>query len=473
MKKSSRILSFLLALIFSVSLCSVCAAAEIPVEPELSSYGEGFLAIGDSYVRGMGSSDNWDSIYYMDNLPGNLTWTYRATTRATVNCRNVEGAFTYRIAQAIGCCTPEDITDQSGTYWPLAQNGLTLNAVMDLIGYDDGYFDSDYSHNTSIIGTRYDANLYYYGSPGKSVSADGGVYTGEAGHAGDLNELISRSKLIVSALGMGDVFNRSYQLIRLSPNYDLSDPQKYSALLRDVIEIAEEGYDYWETYYPVFLNHLKQSSDATIVVVSTVNPIFNLTLSDSTLAPLGTAFSAMTVRMNNAMKQWCDELGLLYVDISNVETGITQYSISFKGDFDNDRSFADHPTKEGHEQIARMILDALKEYDGISDTPSKDIRVDIGRFDKLDYVHVNGILTEDYDFDGHFLTVHCKTSLVSSLTIGAELNGRQAVTVYHVVHDSDGYTAYRTYTSNNAWWAAGNIIASVKKSLSSIFARAY
>jgi len=111
-----------------------------------------------------------------------------------------------------------------------------------------------------------------------------------------------------------------------------------------------------------------------------------------------------------------------------------------------------------------MIVEALKENGGFNDTKKTDIKVDIGRFDKIDYVAVNGIYTTDYDLDGHLLTVHCSTKLANNLTVSAKVNGKIAVATYQVVYN-DGYNAYRVYTTNNILKVSTNIVSAIKSKL--------
>lgn len=475
MKK--KLISLALAVIMLFGLLPMAAFAEA-TEPELAElYGDGFLIFGDSYARGMGSTypdlDEWNALYFMDNVPGEEA--LRLDTGDMIptkkECRNIEGSFANLLARAIGCNCPDDITDPTGTFWPVAQNAVTLGAVMDLLGVEDNFFDTQFFHKIDYCRARYDADLYYFGGP-YSINADGtGTYDGEA-HAMDINTIIKNSKLIVLELGMGDIFNRTYATISNSGMLDdLTDPLAIPNILNSALSLLNEGFKYFETYYPVLINHIREiNEDATIVALGAVNTFFGTTISHATLAPIGTAFSALSSKMNSKLKEFSKELDFVYVDISNVETGVTANEMDISDVF-ADLEIATHPTKGGHVQICNMIIDALKEYNGITEKGAKDIVLDIGRFDDIDCVKVNGIpvCKSDYTVKDHVLTVHCKTKLASSLSITTKLNGKTAVSTYQIVYRDGGYTAYRTYTTNNIFKIPDYWLNTIRSFFANIF----
>ena len=84
-------------------------------------------------------------------------------------------------------------------------------------------------------------------------------------------------------------------------------------------------------------------------------------------------------------------------------------------------------------------------------TDKEGINVDLGRFDKVDYVLVNGLPVTDYTMDGYVLSIPYPALIGNSLTIGVKNNdGTISVRTYQLVYNKDrGYTAYRLYGRND------------------------
>ena len=468
MKK--KLISLALAVIMLFGLLPMAAFAEA-TEPELAEYGEYYVALGDSFTRGMGASEGWyDELYLMDAIDGETITVNDEEMVTSRYCRNVTGSYTKRIADAIGCCCPDDIMDKTATYWPIAQNGLATYFFADLMGLDDGgYFETDYTHNPEYTAPlrRYETDLYYFGNV-NSISSDGTGRYGKTGVAGDILEMLDSAKLITIALGMSDMLNR--------PGSVLTDKclgGGISGILTApsvMISQINEAYKYWKIDYELILDYIKENNpDATVVLVGACNVVFNLTLAKSTMLPIGTALSALTNKMNECYKEWAEKYGYIFVDISNVDLeGMEADTPLLEVDFN---SVDIHPSYSGYEQIARMIIDALKEYNGITEKGAKDIVLDIGRFDDIDCVKVNGIPVSksDYTIKDHVLTIHCKTKLASSLSITTKLNGKIAVSTYQIVYRDGGYTAYRTYSTNNIFKVPDYWLNTIRSFFTNIF----
>ena len=187
--KAKKLIALVLVLAALFSLCSIQAFAA--TAENVRQYGKegGYLAIGDSISRGVGALSIDEC-----NDP---------------ELRNVEGGFTYLVAQAVGCTCPEKFAEPGATYWPCCFNGTGVAAMMDLMGIDDNFYDSEYVHHPAddVFFNRYATQLIpYFGCP---ESVDG---NGHDGIAGNIRELVSKASLITVQLGMQELLNRPYTI---------------------------------------------------------------------------------------------------------------------------------------------------------------------------------------------------------------------------------------------------------------------
>ena len=466
--KSRKLIAMLLVLVMVFSVCGVQAFADNEdVDISRFSDGTGYLLFGDSITRGYAATDNWDEIYSMDNTKN-------------PNCRNVTGSYPKLVAEAIGCNCPDNILDTTAEYWPICQDAISTAYVLDLLGVDDGFYDEEYLYAYSSMKTRYETALYYVGDE-ESFTPDNERY-GSVGKAMSVRELVANSSLISIAVGMGDVWNRARSLA--ADGVDLSNTEALIGALKDLVVRMYEGYSYWEKNYPLILDYFKANmrDDAAVVLIGTTNPVFNMNISAEYLYPVGSALSAITAMMNAHYKQWAEEYGFIYVDISNVETGSTEGEVGlmeFISAPSHDQGRATHPTAEGYRQISRLIIAALKEHEAGQKVVTTDIKVDLGRIKSVSKVCVNGVAVRDYTLNNDgLLTIRCNTPFATSLTVtSVGADGKVAVTTYQLAFDKDsGYAAYRIYTTNDIGGvvksAAKNVtsaISTITKTLSNVF----
>ena len=443
MKKNvRRVLAILLAAILVVSAGS--AAASAATAETVRQYGEegGYLAIGDSISRGCGA----EGFYigrdgeYLPKGEGQY---------GEYDLRNVQGCFPYQIAQAVGCTAPMDMADQDATYWPFTFPGMTTAVTLDLLGVEDDFKDEKLRY------AYYKDMLEYFGYEGSFEGVrDGDVYDPQTdGKCGNIIELIQRADLITVQLGMCDIFYRAYRIISNGGmladglKFDLSSTDAIKKLLQTAISEMKFGYDYWKANYPLLLERIMElNPDATIVMVGSFNVVNQLTITDDTLAPIGSIISAITESMNKMYRKWEKEYGVLYADISSTETLACESDWSILGDFKSNTFTGTHPSQKGYDYITRQILALLP-----PETTSKNIAVDLGRFDKVDYVLVNGIPVRNYTMDGYVLTIPYSGPLANNLTIGVKNDdGTVAMQTYRLTyHVGSGYTAFRFYGSND------------------------
>ena len=158
MKKSTKILALILALCMTASLFSLAAyAADGQEDPyAVLKQGVGYVAIGDSFTRGYGAGDNWQDQIYRNEYPGDY------------DCRNVDGSYPNRVAEAFGLYAPDDIRDTDAKLWPLAHDAVSTAYVLDLLGIDDGFRDEEHLYSSGAMMRRYAADLQYlYINPAK------------------------------------------------------------------------------------------------------------------------------------------------------------------------------------------------------------------------------------------------------------------------------------------------------------------
>ena len=443
MKKNvRRVLSALLAAVLAFSVCGAAvSAANVQTVRQFGKEG-GYLAIGDSISRGCGAEGFYigKNGEYLPNGEGQY---------GEYDMRNVQGCVPYQIAQAVGCTAPMDMADQDATYWPFTFPGMTTAVTLDLLGVEDNFRDEKLRYS------YYKDMLEYFGYEGSFEGVrEGDVYDPETdGKCGNIIELIEKADLITVQLGMCDIFYRAYRIVSNGGmladglKFDLSSVDAIKNLLQTAISEMKFGYDYWKAHYPMLLERiLELNPDATIVMVGSFNVVNQLTITDDTLAPIGSIISAITESMNKMYRKWEKEYGVLYADISSTETLACENDWSMLGDFKDNTFTGTHPSQKGYDYITRQILSLLP-----PETQSKGIVVDLGRFQKVDYVLVNGIPVKNYTMDGFELTIPYAGPLASSLTIGVKNDdGTLAVQTYRLTyHVGSGYTAYRIYGSND------------------------
>ena len=434
-----------LVLLLSLLLVVSCVNAALAATAEtVYQYGQegGYLAIGDSISRGCGAEG-----FYIGNdgeyLPDG------EGQYGAYELRNVQGCVPYQIAQAVGCNAPMDMTDQDATYWPFTYPGMTTAVTLDLLGVDDGFTD------TKLNYAYYKDMLQYFGYEGSIDGVrEGDTYVeGECGQCGNIIELIQRADLITVQLGMCDIFYRAYRVISNGGmladglQFDLSSPEAIAKLIETAISEMYFGYDYWKEHYPVLIEKIKElNPDATIVMIGSFNLVNELTISDDTMAPIGDVITAITASMNKKYVEWKDKYNVLYADISNTETLATEKGWSLLGDFKDHSFTGTHPSQKGYDYIVRQTLAVLP-----PETTSKYISVDLGRFDKVDYVLVNGIPVDCYTMENFVLTIPYSGPLAHNLTIGVR-NDDDTISVqtYLLTYkDGEGYSAERLGGTND------------------------
>ena len=353
MKRLSRILALILAVIMMTSLISspsFAVGAQDDPYAQLKE-GTGYVAIGDSFTRGYGASDHWQDQLYLNDSYGNY------------NCRNVDGSYPKLVAEAFGLNTPDDIRDTSATMWPIAHDAVSTAYVLDLLGIDDGYRDDEFTYDMSDMRERYATDLAYFGDP-LSYTVDGTSAYGTTGEVMSIRQLINDASLITIGLGQTDVIYKA-QIFGLN-TLDLSDTASLPSGIANIVKLLNRYFDYWIDAYPLLLDYIKENNpDAKVVLVGTMNPIKDATLTDDVAIKIGSLINGIMDKLNTFTKACAAKYGYMYVDISDVETpsSATQMSIGHILSISDSTEYAliAHPTPNGYSQIADRVIAAVNE----------------------------------------------------------------------------------------------------------------
>lgn len=377
MKKRSRILALILAVLLIVPLLPVSAfAADAADDPYAAlKEGVGYVAIGDSFARGYGAGGRWQEQIYLNDTYGNY------------DCRNVDGSYPNLVAEAFGLNAPDDIRDTSAKLWPLDHDAVSTAYVLDLLGIDDGYRDEEFTYNEHYryMAERYETDLRYFGDP-SSLSVDGQSTYGQTGEVMSVREMIKNASLITIGLGQTDILYKT-QIFGLG-SLDLSNASAIPAMISNIMGMLSEYFDYWKGAYPLLLDYIKENNpDAKVVLVGTLNPIKDATATDDIAIPIGSLINGIMDSMNSYTRMCAVKYGYMYVDISDVETpaSVTQMSIGHILSLSDPVEYAltAHPTPHGYAQIAERVIAAVE----------KDLTKGSGALDKI-----TGYLTVIFDW---------------------------------------------------------------------------
>ena len=445
-------------------LIPLAVPATAATKDTVRQYGKegGYLAIGDSISRGCGAEgfyigDNGEYLPDGEGQYGNYA------------LRNVQGCVPYQIAQAVGCNAPMDMEDQNATYWPFTYPGMTTAVTLDLLGVEDNFKDEKLNY------AYYKDMLHYFGYEGSFDGVrEGDVFDAETdGKCGNIIELIRRADLITVQLGMCDIFYRAYRIISNGGmladgmSFDLSSPEAIKNLVETAVKELYNGFKYWKDHYHLLIEKiLELNPDATVVLVGAFNLVNQLTITDDLIAPLGSAITAITASMNAHYRTLANKYNVLFADICNTETQATENDWSLLGDFKDNTFTGTHPTQTGYNYIVRQILAQLPEKE-----EHKNIYVDLGRFENVDYVLVNGIPVKNFTMDGFYVSIPYSGPGAANLTIGVKNDdGTISVQTYLLTYKlGEGYTAYRIYGNNDAEGTAKKPFQTIIKLIKDLF----
>ena len=350
MKRSKKILALILAFLMAAPLLSVPAFAIDDDPYACLKEGIGYLAVGDSFTRGYGAGENWRDQLYLNDTYGNF------------ECRNVDGSYPNRVAEAFGLNTPDDLRDTSAQLWPLAHDAVSVAYVLDLLGIDDGFRDDEFTYDDGSMLKRYATDLQYFGDP-LSLTIDGDAAYGQTGEIMSVRDMFKNASLITIGLGQTDVIYKA-QIFGLN-TIDFSDTKSIPAGVANIFNLLNRYFNYWKDAYPMLLDYIKENNpDAKVVLVGTINPIHNATMTDDIAIRIGSLIDFIMDSMNAYTRQLAAKYGYMYVDISDVDTpsSVTQMSLGQIMSISDPIEYAliAHPTPNGYAQIAERVIDAIK-----------------------------------------------------------------------------------------------------------------
>ncbi|MDO4938570.1 MAG: InlB B-repeat-containing protein [Lachnospiraceae bacterium] len=358
----------------------------------ISNYGKsssgGVLCLGDSIARGMGSNADYKNngrtlveypdiqrllnnplqlLANMNSLPGSMNFTEKY----------VDGSFPAIIATKANCSNTNDFTNKSTTYWPVCFAGETVDAVNDLLGYDDGYYDTQFTHGKMDI---YDLFLLPVFGSNKSENRNNVNLNNILSLEGSIRQFYGQTSgwekkagLIVIELGFNDVITKALVTSKLCADpmdrfLDVDDLEKnsgkYLGYMPAYSKALVDNEANWEKTYNVLLTNLQENNTkADYVLVGLYNPFGDVEVPEGFEA-LYTDTGAIVDKMNSYLKQVAVDNGCMYVDISDTETLIQEKGYSLieagkKSDCGIEYGF--HPSKDGHEDIADKIIERVNE----------------------------------------------------------------------------------------------------------------
>lgn len=349
MKRSTKILALVLAVLIAAPLLAVSSFANEDPYASLKE-GIGYLAVGDSFTRGYGAGENWQDQLYRNDSYGDF------------ECRNVDGSYPNRVAEAFGLNTPDDIRDTSAKLWPLAHDAVSVAYVLDLLGIDDGFRDDEFTYEDGSMLKRYATDLQYFGDP-LSLTIDGDAAYDKTGEIMSVRDMFKDASLITIGLGQTDVIYKA-QIFGLN-TLDTSNAKSAISGVGNIFNLLKKYFNYWKDAYPILLDYIKEvNPDAKVVLVGTLNPIRKATMTDDIAIQIGSLINGIMDAMNSYMRICARKYGYMYVDISDVDTpsSVTQMSLGQIMSISDPIEYAliAHPTPHGYAQIAERVIDTVK-----------------------------------------------------------------------------------------------------------------
>lgn len=350
MKRSKKIVALFLAVLMVLPLLAVPSFAAESDPYACLKEGIGYLAVGDSFTRGYGAGENWQDQIYLNDSYGNFA------------CRNVDGSYPNRVAEAFSLNAPDDIRDTSAKLWPLAHDAVSVAYVLDLLGIDDGFRDEEFTYQDANMLKRYAADLQYFGDP-LSLTIDGDPAYGQTGEIMSVRDMFKNASLITIGLGQTDVIYKA-QIFGLN-TLDTSNAKNALSGIGDIFNLLKKYFNYWKDAYPLLLDYIKENNpDAKVVLVGTLNPIRRATMTDDIEIEIGSLINGIMDAMNAYTRRCASKYGYMYVDISDVDTpsSVTRMSLGHILSISDPIEYAliAHPTPHGYAQIAERVIDVVE-----------------------------------------------------------------------------------------------------------------
>ena len=458
-----------LAMVFSVCTTLSFAANDYSRTDYVTKHGgefldcaekyDTYLAFGDSMSRGVGVSLTAYDYTYRN--------VYARTSNSDLQLDAEYGyeaggaAYPFLVSEAVDCLS-RDLFYQgrdSQPYYPICFNSLSVEVMMDLLGYKKYNID-DHREIVKKYGKQIQPLVDMYATDGtktRSYKKDDNLasYTNLT-HVRDLDEIVENGgkSLMTLNLGLADVF--------LEPILNL---EKYdgnvAGALASFASNIKDNFLVWEQDYKTLITNLYTLSGkkADIVLVGYFNPLAGLRLADETVLPVGDIMTPVVALMNKTMKEFADQYDWCqFVDISNAETMVGEDNLSVLGIVEHGRAIHlmdyIHLTPNGQRYVARQILSAVEDKalgKKVTDATKYDITVDFARKELVGKpltVKVNG-LPVLYTKNGTVLTIQYNNPYATTLSILIENEGDTVCLEYFLVYENDQYVAYKVFGTND------------------------
>lgn len=359
MKSTKRILSFILIIVLSFTLC-VPALADAQKEYEPYKV---YACLGDSVAAGYGTTG-----YCVPPL-----------------CAQQPNAYHTLLANALGAELRQ-----------FGWGGFRSHEIRHMI--DPDYAITDWHYADNCAGFVHEQDLAEKQAEYIKGVTDADIITVNIGS----NDLFGDAMLDVFEVlyaepdtdeSLDEIKDHLQQSGNLGAAFvELMEFAQSIGKLNEVINVAVkafyEAYEEFKVNFNAIIESIyERNPDVTIVVIGMFNPLKTLSLNEGDLIKVGKAADPLMLLMNNFMKNECAYSDkYIYVDVKDVQL----HDIAFnQPDFWAEYLAAVHPTDDGHVYITNRILEALPCRDAL---PFTDVPQNAWYYDYLYYAWYNGLI---------------------------------------------------------------------------------
>ena len=315
MKKVNMSLLLVLCLIFYI-FPTKAFASDISSETAKNSYYKKYSAIGDSICAGFTQAD-YDYKNGFD-MKKNIT-------------NSPDFCYAKQVGKKLG-----------STVYNLGKPGCDTGELLDILTDDKNGLNSVYSNyikESDLITLEIGSNDLLMATMHAVLNCIGG----------DIANMSTQEIMaLADPLLTGDIAGMIHTM-EVVKGIKLSQEQikAIQGVLADesLSAIMEKAYESYCVNYPKVVEKIRAiNSTAKLVILNYYNPYksMNFKLSDITL-DIGKIIQVPTDKMNKFAKNFCQQKGYVYVDISDIQTNVVD----------------PHPSTVGHAQIAHNIIAAL------------------------------------------------------------------------------------------------------------------
>ncbi len=360
MKKAKHILSILLALIIVLSIAVVPAFAEgarnkeayLPYSPYASAgFKSLYCSFGDSIPVGYDSVNNKDYKGYQAPPATAYPSILADVTNTTLCPFSFVGFRTTELLISLGIDENEhDLYTDTLYYWMYTDGKCNYweDYIKESVKYSS-LMTVNIGNNDILTAPLILAAYETVDSTTKFADED------------KIAELIEK----------GDAYKTAAEMLKI-----MNSLGYYSDYISAVVKEMYAGYNDLKANFPKIIERLRsENTTGQIAVVGMYNPYKDSSTTDSGIIKIGKVADAVVGLVNNFFKENAEELGYIYVDVTDTET------FSAIGGTDA------HPTANGHAYIARQILNAIPVI-----LPYSDVAGNTWYRDSVEYCYKNTLM---------------------------------------------------------------------------------